>query len=329
MIVVGAGIIGLACAWRLSQRGHRVTVFDAGGVGCEASWAGAGMLAPGGEVEEESPLARMALASLEQYPAFVAELCETSGIAIDHQHCGAMEVAFTTAEADALEYKAALQSVMGIRSEPATYKGSVSARFFPDEQLVDPRQLIAALQLTCLRMGVQIHTNEPVSRILPDGSGVITSAGEYRDEGVLVAAGAWSSALCPDLPVTMPVRGHLVSYDMRQKLIGSILRHNGTYLLQRSNGLLIAGSSTEHVGFDRSIDEKVVNDIHTRASRLLPVLQALAPDARWNGFRPGVAGGRPVIGKIERASIWTAFGHYRNGILLAPQTARMIVELTS
>lgn len=332
MIVAGAGIIGLSCAWRLAQRGHRVTVFDSREAGCEASWAGAGMLAPGGEVEEASTLARMALSSLAQYPDFVAELQDESGVSIDYQRCGAIELALTLAEAEELERRAARQAALGIHSEPITYGGSASARFFPNDQSIAPRDVTSALRASCLRAGVKIRGNEPVTQVMPNGSGVTTTLGDYYDDGVLIAAGAWSSGLLSGLPLTMPVRGHLISYDMDRMLLGTILRHDGTYLLQRngvqrSGGALIAGSSTEYVGFDRSIDESIVSDIHARASRLLPALAASVPGARWNGFRPGIAGGDPVIGRVGGTSIWTAYGHYRNGILLAPETARMIAEL--
>jgi glycine oxidase len=284
------------------------------------------MLAPGGEVDETSPLTRMALASLLQYPGFVAELQDVSGISIDYKRCGAVEITHTEAEAKALESRAARQMAIGIRSEPITYKGSVSARFFPDDQLVAPRDVTAALRVACLQAGVSIHEHETVTEILPDGSGVRTTEGEYREEGVLIAAGAWSSSLKPGLPATVPVRGHLIAYRPDRSLIGSILRHGHTYLLQRRDRELIAGTSTEYVGFDRSIDEGVVSDIHSRASELLPELAALTPAERWNGFRPGVEGGTPVVGRIEGTSVWTAYGHYRNGILLAPETARMIAE---
>src|SRR5271168_73926 len=99
MIVAGAGIIGLSCAWRLAQKGIPVTIFDAREAGAEASWAGAGMLSPGGEVSEDSRLARMALESLAQYPGFVKELEEDSGLSIDYRRCGAVERAFTEQEA--------------------------------------------------------------------------------------------------------------------------------------------------------------------------------------------------------------------------------------
>jgi glycine/D-amino acid oxidase-like deaminating enzyme len=104
------------------------------------------------------------------------------------------------------------------------------------------------------------------------------------------------------------------------------VRHEHTYLLQRRNGTLIAGSSTEDVGFDRTIDPSVVNDIRLRASKLLPVLASIEPSASWLGFRPAFeAESAPMIGQIGD-QLWAACGHYRNGILLAPETARLITE---
>lgn len=326
MFIAGGGIIGLTCGWRLAQRGRRVIIFDSREVGREASWAGAGMLAPGGEVEEASAFTRMALDSLAQYPDFVAELEEASGVRIDYQRHGAIELALTDAEAEALERRATVQSTLGIHSEATTYKGSVGARFYKNDQVVAPRDLTRALRVACLRAGVSIHENEPVMQLMPDGSGVITASGNYAGDGVLIAAGAWSSGLRPGLPATIPVRGHLISYETGYRFLDPILRHQRTYLLQRRSGTIVAGTSTEYVGFDRTIDEAVVSDIHRRASRLLPELSAFTPAERWNGFRPGVEGECPVVGRIEGTSIWTAFGHYRNGILLAPETARTIAR---
>jgi len=238
-----------------------------------------------------------------------------------------VELALSDPEADALERRAASHSAIGIRSQSITYTGSVSARFFPDDQLVAPRDVTSAPRIACLRAGVSIREYEPVTEVMPDGAGVRTTHGEYRDgEGVLIAAGAWSSKLRTDLPVTMPVRGHLIAYDTDRPLIGPILRHKHTYLLQRRTGALIAGSSTEYVEFDREIDRGIVGDIHARASKLLPQLGALTPAESWNGFRPGTEDGNPVVGRLDGTSIWMAFGHYRNGILLAPETARIIAE---
>jgi len=328
MIVAGAGIIGLSCAWRLARCKIPVTVFDAGEAGGEASWAGAGMLAPGGEMDEASPLTEMALGSLALYPDFVEALREASGVAIDYQRCGALELALTDREAMELERRAARQSAIGIRSESARHAGSVGARFYPDDALVNPRDVMAALRTACVRSGVSLHEREPVVEIIENGAGVRTPRGSYRDDGVLIAAGAWSSDLVSgfEVPKAMPVRGHLIAWRAPAGMLGTILRHENTYLLQRDSGSLIAGASTEQVGFDRTIDESVVQAIHARASRLLPALAAMPPTERWVGFRPGIVGGVPAIGRIEGTAIWTAFGHYRNGILLAPDTARRIEE---
>jgi glycine oxidase ThiO len=327
MIVAGAGIIGLSCAWRLSLCKIPVTIFDASAAGSEASWAGAGMLAPGGEMEEASPLTEMALESLALYPQYVGELREASGLAIDYRRCGAIEVALTEQEAGELEHRATRQAVLGIPSESTVFPGSISARYFPDDALVNPRDVVAALRVVCLRQGVRIHEHERVLEILPGDSGVMTSKGRYEDDGVLICAGAWSSDLAPvGLPAATPVRGHLISYKAEAGRLETILRHQNTYLLQRETGSLVAGASTEHAGFDRTLDETTVQTIHRRAARLLPYLAAMEPAERWLGFRPGIAGGIPAIGRVEGTSIWTAYGHYRNGILLAPDTAQRIVD---
>jgi glycine oxidase len=328
MIVAGAGIIGLSCAWRLARCKIPVTVFDAREAGAEASWAGAGMLAPGGEMDDASPLTEMALSSLAMYPDFLDTLREASGVPIDYQRCGALELALNDREAAELELRAARQCRIGIRSEPARHPGSAAARFYPDDALVNPRDVMAGLRTACLREGVSIHEHEPVVEIFADGSGVRTIRANYRGDGVLIAAGAWSGELAAGLPVpkAIPVRGHLIAWRAEAGMIGTILRHEGTYLLQRDTGTLIAGTSTEHAGFDRTIDESVVETIRARASRLLPGLAAMKPAECWIGFRPGIEGGLPAIGRIDGTRIWTAFGHYRNGILLAPDTARRIEE---
>jgi glycine oxidase len=328
MTIAGAGIIGLACAWRLAHCKIPVTIFDAGAAGREASWAGAGMLAPGGEVDESSPLSRMALCSLAMYPSFVESLREASGLAIDYQRCGAIELAMNAAEAEALDHRAARQAALGIRSE-SIHHPTGKARFYPDDALVNPRDVVAALRTACARAGVSIREHEPVLEVFRDGSGVRTSSGVHRDDGVLLAAGAWSSNLIPDLPLpkSKPVRGHLIAYRAQTGMLGTILRHEHTYLLQRDTGTLIAGASTEHAGFDRTIDESIVQQIHRRATHIMPALAALHPAECWNGFRPAIEGGTPAIGRVEGTRIWTAYGHYRNGILLAPDTARRIQEL--
>jgi glycine oxidase len=320
MIIVGGGIIGLSCAWRLAQRGIQVRLFDARELAAEASWAGAGMLAPGGEIGADSALARMAIASLRLYDSFVRELREASGLEIDYRVCGAMELALDERESAELERRAAAQLALGIRSERVG-----NGRYYPDDAVVDPRDVNAALKVACGRLGVTFHEHEPVVEIAADGTGVRTTRGEYFADGVVLAAGAWSSQLCPALPAVTPVRGHLIAYrPIAGGRLDSLLRHGHTYLAPRRSGAIVAGTSTEHVGFDRAIDEAITADIHRRACELLPDLHSAGITSRWNGFRPHIEGEVPVIGQIAGTALWTACGHYRNGILLAPETARII-----
>ncbi len=314
----------------MARNGFNVVLVDAREAAAEASWAGAGMLAPGGEVDTQSELAALALRSLRGYEAFVRELEGETGFDIDFQRCGAFELATNDAELAALERKAAFQTSMGIPSESRRW-GDIEARFYAEDGIVDPRQVTAALRTACLRRGVQLREHEPVLEVAPDGAWARTARETISDpDGVLIAAGAWSSSLSSALPRTIPVRGHLVSWNAPPGTLPHIVRQGHTYLLQRRNGTLIAGSSAEDAGFDRTINHAIVADIRDRAARLLPALADLEPSAAWIGFRPAIAAAKgvacaPLIGQIG-PKLWAAVGHYRNGILLAPETARMITE---
>jgi glycine oxidase len=300
MKVIGAGIIGMSIAWRLAQRGLKVEVFDAGRVGGESSWAGAGMLAPGGEVAGASYWARLSVESLSMYPGFVRELEAESGVSIDFRQCGAIE---RTGD----DRRALAQAELGIRSERINPREV----FYPDDAVVDPRDVMQALRVACERRGVRLHENQPVA---------------WLEGPAVLAAGAWSSSIKTAVPVTpaFPVRGHLVSYRMPVGQLPHILREGHTYILQRGSGLVIAGSATERVGFDRKLNPEIVADIDRRAREILPELPGMCE--AWLGFRPATEALEPELGMLAGTEIFQAYGHYRNGILLAPVTAKLAME---
>jgi glycine oxidase len=147
----------------------------------------------------------------------------------------------------------------------------------------------------------------------------------------VLAAGAWSGAIRLDfpeaarlLPPTFPVRGHLSSLTMEPGFLGPILRHGHTYLLQRGTGELVIGASQEHAGFDRVVDPGTAAGIWQRASGLITTLASLKPEKTWVGFRPATSDFKPRVRRLGKLPIWIATGHYRNGILLAPATARIV-----
>ena len=343
-IIVGAGIIGASIAWKLARGGLRITLLDAGAVGGEASWAGAGMLAPGGEVETRDIWLDLALESLDLYPAYVEQLEAESGVTIDYRRCGAVEIAFDDAECQALARRAAIQRPLGIPSQamdhsalrqmvPVFDRDAAGSLFYPGDAIVDPRDVMRALRAASTAAGVEIREGWRVARIeLSAGSArVENSHGDVlHAASAVLAAGAWSSEIgiagvtLPERPRAFPVKGHLTGYQLSPRTIGPILRRGHTYLLQRSSGFTIAGTSSEEVGFNRSIDARIVQDITASVCELLPALEQERVAAAWAGFRPAAESPGPIIRRAGDSRLWLAYGHYRNGIMLAPVTANRI-----
>jgi glycine oxidase len=336
-VVVGAGIIGSSIAWRLAQAGLRVALLDAGRMGAEASWAAAGMLAPGGEVEAPSPWASFAVHNLEAYPEFVSELEDATGQIIDFQRLGALEIAISEADWGRLLARAECQEKLGIHVSPVSGEearrevplldpGVTGALFYSADALTDPRGIMRALRAVCLARGVEIREGVQVKGIHPQrqSTEVSTDQGALAAGFAVLAAGAWSSQIAVPgyrLPRAFPVRGHLAGLALEAGSIGPILRRDHTYILQRASGFTIVGTSSEQCGFDRSLNASVLSGIHERAAVLIPALAGHPFAEGWLGFRPGIESEGPAIGPVADTSLWLAYGHYRNGILMAPLTA--------
>jgi glycine oxidase len=337
VIIIGAGIIGLSAAWRLAQRGVRVTILDRRAAASEASWAAAGMLAPGGEFEH-GETARFAVESLRMYPDFVRELKETTGLPKDFRVCGTLEI-----DSDADPEKQALH---GIRSYPVDFTEAARLapgmahiegkfQFYPDDALVDPREACHALLAACRSLGVRIVENCDVLSIAVDGTvKLITSQGTFEDDAAIIAAGAWSGAFpltvrgeVRKLPGTYPVRGVLVGRKFPQRTLGPFLRRGLSYLVQRESGFAIAGTTAERIGFDRNIAPATAQSVIEGVEALWPGFAQGTDTETWIGFRPASDTGEPQIGQFEDQPLWMAYGHFRNGILMAPGTAARLSVL--
>lgn len=294
--IIGGGLIGSSIAWRLAQQHLSVTVIDAGNLGGEASSAGAGMLSPEAEAEQQPELRNLGIESLHLYPAFIHELRLETGLDIEFNVCGCV------------------------------VKESNGSMYYPDDALVDPAALLLALQRAAQLRGVQ-REKRHVANIEASGYGA-----------VVISAGAWSSLLRItyegkplDLPKSVPVKGHLIAFEMPRGLLGPIVRQGHTYVLQRASGLVIAGSNEECAGFDTTVQISTCEELHRHAAELVPELSAAEPVRRWIGFRPGLGpgygldrGSGPLLHRIPQTNVWLAYGHYRNGILLTPVSAQRI-----
>jgi glycine oxidase len=305
------------------------------------------MLSPGGEIEQASELAALSVQSRRLYAEFVHELETKSGVPIDYQECGGLQLAYSDAEWQDAQARAARQASVGIEAKPlnpkqvATFwprvrrEGLVGALFYPGDAIVNPRDIMAALTAACGKAGVSILQNATVRRVVVRSTDVSLEAESHTENfgAAVVAAGAWSSSIeasgVPAFPAAVPVKGYLIGYQQPQQTCGTIVRHGHTYLLQRANGLLIAGSTEERAGFDRNVDPKQVEQLRRAAAYLMPHLSdsylgESEPTEAWVGFRPASDALR--IGPWHSERVLLAYGHYRNGILLAPVTAERIAE---
>jgi glycine oxidase len=338
--VVGGGIIGSTIAWRLAQRGKQVTIFEKGQIGGEASWAAAGMLSPGGELDEQTytPQAELYVRSRQQYRAFVDELSRESGISIDYSDCGAMELAYTAEEWSELKARAVKQRAFGIISRELSpdqvrvfsphvqIENLMGAVFYPEDGVVAPREVMNALKAVCRDRDVELRERSLVEEIEVTAKYVAING--QRFESAVVAAGAWSGSLrvkgVPPLPGSEPVKGHLLGFDLQIGACPAIVRHKNIYVFQRGSGFVVAGASTERVGFERAIDAAVSEQLFRDVTRILPVLEKVQAVDVWTGFRPKSE--KLFLGRWHDSRLYLAYGHYRNGILLAPVSADEIVS---
>jgi glycine oxidase len=344
VIIAGGGVIGASIAWRFARNHRRVLLLDAGRIGSEASSAAAGMLAPGGEFDLPSRLIDFAVSSLAKYHDFVAAIEADGGLPIELRRSGALQIAVNEAELRSLSQRATLQRAVGIPSSilgrdelralaPLVRTDALGAIHYTAEATVDPAGLMKALRAACLARGVCIKEQSRVTSIAAGETGArISLYGKTIDAPfAVVAAGAWSQniAVTVDkqpfaLPRSFPMKGHLLGYRLPAGSLAATVRHDHTYILQRADGHTIAGSSGEDVGYDRTIDPKIVSEIAARAGALVPALAQLKPESVWTGFRPATDAPAPHIGRVLSSRLWLAYGHYRNGILLAPATCDQI-----
>ncbi len=305
-------------------------------MGGEASTAGAGMLSLGGEFVHQTGWTERARESHRIYEDFCAELTAETGVSIDFRKCGALELAANESEWKELEQKATAQAALGIDSEPASRDevcrqapaldpaSFTAAFFYPGDWLLSPVEVMAALRRTCEQRGVHLRERTAVRRILP-GSGEVILDNELLSAGtVILAAGAWSGGLTEGIPGSRPVKGQLIAYRLPSGSLPVMIRHGHTYALQRSTGFTISGGTMEHVGFDRRVAAETTGRLHQDIRRFLPSLLKDPPAQSWIGFRPLAEGDEPVVRPLEGTRLWLAYGHHRNGILLAPVTARIV-----
>jgi glycine oxidase len=322
VIVVGAGAIGLACAWRCAQKGLKTLVIEREQrPGTGASGVAAGMLAPVTEAEfGEEPLLALNLAGAALWPAFAAELAERSGLDTGYNASGAIAVAADRDDAEELRRLLAFQQQLGLdvrwlggrecrRLEPRLSPRVPGGILAPHEHQVEPRAVVRALLAAFTAAGGDTRFGVAVE-----------DPTELDAPHVILATGCWSG------PPVRPVKGQILRLRGDQ-IATRLVRTPRCYVVSRPDGETVVGATVEERGFDTTVTADAVFHLLEAAREVLPDIDELEFVEAAARLRPGTPDNAPLIG--ERDGVIVATGHYRNGILLAPITAEAVAAMVA
>jgi glycine oxidase len=349
--IVGGGIVGLSAAWRARARGMSVTLLERDEIGRGASYVAAGMLAPVAEAEFGAAgrrLLELGLRSAEMWPGFAAELRDAASMDVGLLRTGTIVLARDEDEARELERQLAFRRSLGLRAarlrasaarerEPGLAPTVRLAIEAPDDHSVDPRLVLQALRRACEIAGVDIREHAPVESVQLDGAraratGLLLRAGGHVSAGqTVLAAGAWTERIAglpadAQVPVR-PVKGQILRLrdPAGPGLLTRVARFDGGYLVPRADGRYALGATVEEKGFELSPTAGGVYELLRDARELVPGIDELRIEELSVGLRPGTPDNAPAIGAGALDGLVWATGHHRNGILLAPLTAELLV----
>jgi glycine oxidase len=344
VVVIGGGLIGLALAYQLALQQLSVALLEKGQIGQEASAAGAGILSPQAEMEEMSPLTELCLSGRDMFADFIQEIISRTGVDVEFSISGLLYAALSEEAEKELEQRHDWQSACGLPCQKLSRSAALelenrlnpevlSALFFPKEAYVDNVRLLEALRVACVQLRVRLVTGCQAITLKTEGSkvaGVHTNLGLWPAGKVIIAAGSWSSLVGTSLPYAIPIRparGQMVVIKAPAPILKHVVYSSRGYLVPRRDGRMLSGSTVELVGYDKSVTLEGLHQILTGALGLFPVLRSFTFLTCWAGLRPYCEDGLPVLGATEIEGLYFATGHFRNGLLLAPVTAKLMTEL--
>jgi len=339
-IIIGGGIVGLSLAISLRKKGLSVLVVERGEPGREASHAAAGMLVGAG-TDIPSSLKALAAESARMYPEFVPELEDESGAKIDFRCEGTIllsrgrrvpESAETLSpeKLRSLEPAVAIRGIAGGgRGRPPLQNPDEYSAAYLSEHSVDPRTLIDAVLKAAKHRQVDVSSVSEVTALMIEAgrvAGVKTTRTSYASEIVVNCAGAWAGQIPPFQFPVRPVKGQMLAVIGGPPL-KHVIRGDEVYLVPRSDGRIVIGSTLEDAGFDKRIDITTIARLFQAAVKLVPALAKARQHEDWAGLRPGTPDSLPIMGASSVPGYFVATGHYRDGILLAPVTANVMSDL--
>jgi len=333
-VIAGGGIVGVSLARELCKHGASVLIVERGEPGREASHAAAGMLA-WCDPMLPFPLRALAQASAGMYPEFVREIEDESGMRVDLRTQGTIVYFEQPAKGEAANYVAPgewrpLGADDIARLEPRlAYSGE--AAYWTPEGCVDPRGLMTASVKAAKHRGIDIASGSAVTAVEVEAGRTVavkTAKTSYTAGAVVNCCGAWAGQVLPLHFPTRPVKGQMLCVVAAQHgLVNHVVRVPEVFVVPRSDGRIVIGSTLEDAGFDKRVDPETIQRLHQAAARLIPELGEARMLETWAGLRPGTPDALPLMGATEVPNYFVAAGHYRDGILLAPVTALVMAQV--
>ncbi len=339
-IIIGGGIIGLLTAKELIKSEMSVLLVDSGTTGNESSWAGGGILSALSPWKVPRAISDLAQWSQNNYQSLVEELINStqinpeltkSGMMIIGSHD--MDQCFSWAEKQDINTDRLSKNELA-RLAPNLNKKYHSALFLPDIYQIRNPLLLEALKVYLLQQGVSILEQSCIENLLIENQrclGFKLNNSNYLSDNIIIASGAWSGNLVKSNRCNLkisPVRGQMISFKCNKNLFSQIILKNELYLIPRTDGLVLSGSTVENAGFNKNITEDGLKALKKFAIELVPELSNCKTIRHWSGLRPFSESGLPLIGKIPNIqNLYVNTGHYRNGILLAPASARLLADI--
>lgn len=334
--VIGNGIIGMACARDLARQGLRVEILDSGPVRKRASLAAAGLLAPLSHAIQPGPAGEACLESRRLWPAWREELAADAALPIEFDDSGALLTAATDeqegviaevlAMADAIDERwQEIDPEVALAQVPDLRPDLRRAVLLPRELRVDNVAVVAALEAACRRDGIALRLGVTVLSVERSGDGLVlhTDEGTIATPRAVLAAGCWASKIegCGPFAIR-PVRGQMIRFDGAHWPWSSMVRVGDYYAVRRGADRVLFGATVEEAGFDDRITHDGIDRLTHAFREAFPGLADRPRAAAWSGLRPASGDGRPVVGPWRDWPLFVAAGHHRDGILLAPWTAR-------
>jgi glycine oxidase len=345
-IIIGGGVIGLSLARELHCLGQRrIAVVERGRIGREASFAAAGMLAPNAENEVVDDFYRFCDESRAMFPQLAQELLAETGVDIELDRSGTLYAAFTEEDSEHLNLRFARQIEAVIPVEKLTAADSLNAEpylaenvreslYFPNDWQVENRKLLTALKQYASVNGIELVEGTQVDSVIVEGStveGIAVGGRRFFAATTVLATGAWTSLIkIGDVPVPFlvkPIRGQMISFGPARRFFKRVIYSPRGYLVPRADGRILAGATVEDIGFDSTTTDDAVEGLRISAAEIAPCLADLKIAENWAGLRPFAKDGLPILGLVGGYdNLFVATAHYRNGILLAPVTAKLLAE---